>query len=570
MFCTICATLNPLSARRCLACGAGIGVSDAGANFRRRTSHHVARILYVLPLVVLLILASLGVSRYRADQASAAEAYARGEAALAVGEYQTAIEAFAEAGSYRDAEARRADTLAEIAPYRSQYLDGVAALESGHYDAAIAALLPVARVLPSYENAAAVLAEARRRREEELLRQAEEAERQRDWLAADRALATVLADDPDNETVATRLAALRRDHAPILFARDGAIYVVGPDLADERLISDEESASFPTWSPDRTRIAFLSPEPNDYTGRTRLFVVDADGGTLTLLTEDVMLDIWPIWSPDGSHIAVTGYAESRNAGRRREPTVIRVVDVASGQITTATGADMPYVQSPAWSPEGDRLAFISKGDRGRGDGPAYRMEGDVYVLDLASRELTNASNGRLPHAERVTWSPAAEQLLVYSLDRGTPWYERALTSVALFDLTLDAIEEMDNPTRDLGLPYWSPDGRAFAFTEGDQTVRIHWLTDDEDAVVVSRTVASIVTWSPDGGALILVANDPKQASFLVPLDGDTLGATTEISLHFDLANPWLGPPQWSPVDPADLPGPPSVSGTGLDSGGTAT
>ncbi|MGH2559834.1 MAG: TolB family protein [Thermomicrobiales bacterium] len=355
-----------------------------------------------------------------------------------------------------------------------------------------------------------------------------------------------------------------RSCAAILFARDGALYVVGSDLTDERLISDEVSASFPTWSPDRSRIAFFSPEPDDYTGRSRLFLVGADGSDLTLLAEDVMPEIWPIWSPDGSHIAITGYAEQRNTGRRREPTVIRVVEAATGQITTVTGADMPYVQSPAWSPTADRLAFVSMGDRGRGDGPAYRMEGDVYVLDLASRELTNATNGRLTHAERVTWSPVAAQLLIYSQDRGTPWYESALTSVALFDLATDTIEEMDNQTRDLGLPYWSPDGRAFAFTEGDQTVRIRWLTGDEVAVVVSRTVASIVTWSPDGSALILVANDPKQASFLVPLDGDTFDATTEISLHFDLANPWLGPPQWSPVDPADLPGPPSVSGTGLD------
>lgn len=526
------------------------------------------RVLYVLPLVVLLLLGALGLSRYRADQAQAAEAYARGEAALSAGEYQTAIDAFAEAGSYSDAEDRRAETIAELAPYRAQYLDGVAALEAGRYDEAITALLAVARVLPDYEDVTAVLEEARRRREEGLLRQADLAESQRDWLAADRALSAVLAEDPENEALATRLANLRRAHAPILFARDGSLYVVGPDLADERLISDEVPASFPAWSPDRSRIAFLSPEPDDYTGRTRLFVVDADGANLTQLADNIMLDIWPLWSPDGSRIAVTAYAEEHNSGRRREPTVIRVVDVATGAVTTITGDDMPYVQSPAWSPTGDRLAFISKGDGRRGDGPSYRMDGDIYLLDLATGTLTNTTNGRLDHAERITWSPVDDHLLVYSLDRGTPWYERALTSIALFDLATDTIEELDNPFHNLGLPYWSPDGRAFAFTEGDQTVRIHWLTGAEDEIVVSRTVAPIITWSPDGGALIVVSNDPKQASFLVPLGGGTLGTTTEISLHFDLANPWLGPPQWSPVDPADLPGPPTVSGTGLDGDAT--
>src|SRR5262249_9160561 len=160
------------------------------------------------------------------ERSGLAAAYDRAERALAADDYETAIADFSRAGSYRDAAGRRAATQAELAPYRDAYYDGVAALDAGRYEDAIAALLPVARDLPTSPHVPPPPEEARRQRAGDLDRDAEVAIVRHDWLAADHALSQLLAEDPENADLAARLAALRLDHAPIVFTRDAALYVV--------------------------------------------------------------------------------------------------------------------------------------------------------------------------------------------------------------------------------------------------------------------------------------------------------------------------------------------------------
>ncbi len=300
MFCTACAAPNPAAASRCAACGAGLGGRDGGGRTgglergaarrwwraaRVGPRRRLLRVLYLVPVLALFTTGAVGAGRYRADRADRAARRARAEAAAAAGDHATAAAAFADVGSYRDAEARHAAALAALAPYRATYLDGVEALAAGRYDGAIAALLPVARDLPGYEDAAALLAAARVGRAAELRRQADAAETRGDWLAAERALATLAAVEPDDAALAERLDGLRRAHAPLVFVRDRALYLVGPDGADERILVDQVPAAWPVWSPDRGRIAFVSVDFSDPAANTRLFVVNADGTGLTRLDD---------------------------------------------------------------------------------------------------------------------------------------------------------------------------------------------------------------------------------------------------------------------------------------------
>ncbi|MFL5496821.1 MAG: hypothetical protein ACJ8DC_20775 [Gemmatimonadales bacterium] len=62
---------------------------------------------------------------------------------------------------------------------------------------------------------------------------------------------------------------------------------------------------WPVWSPDGTRIAFISSAPGAFFNPGRLHVVNVDGtGQKNLTPVD---DVWePAWSPDGTRIAYTG------------------------------------------------------------------------------------------------------------------------------------------------------------------------------------------------------------------------------------------------------------------------
>ncbi|MEA2527327.1 MAG: TolB protein [Thermomicrobiales bacterium] len=577
MFCTVCATANPLPAERCATCGAGLVQTTPRRN--RATAPHsrshrsgrlrgkFGRALTLVPLVLVLTAGGTVAARYHSERSGLAAAYDRAERALAAGDYDAAIAAFAQAGSYRDAPGRRGATQRELAPYRDAYYDGAAALDAGRYDDAIAALLPVARALPMYHDVLSLLDEARAQRDGDLARDAEVAIARHDWLAADRALSQLLAADPKNGELAGRLAALRRDHAPILFTRDAGLYVVGPDLADERLIADALPAAAPAWSPDRSRIVFFSPNP-DALGVADLYVVDVDGTDLRRIAELALMDWWPAWSPDGTRIAYSS-AASFSINEERGFASTHVVDLATGVDTDLTGGHFTSATSATWSPTGDRLAFVSRRVYSSiGLGNVRSSEGEVFVADFATGEITSITDDRLPGAVRVTWSPTEDKLLALTGEDNAASYGQPRTAIHLIDLTTGNIEQLTPRTQTVGPPYWSPEGTRFAYVEGNtdqgnSVVRVRWLAGRREAGIgVSHPITTMLTWSPDGKALIAMASRPEQGSTLIPLPDGT-GSQVNLPITFDL-DPNLGPLQWSPFNPAHPPAPPSYGGTALD------
>jgi hypothetical protein len=594
MFCTACAAMNPVAASRCAICGVGLPPRDRpapSATPLRRSPHHsrgpavlsqssvlssqsslsqssrlrhgILRLLYLFPVLALLTTGAVAAERHRADQASLAGWYARAQTAAAAGDYQVAAAAYAAAAGFRDADARRADALTALTPYRDAYLDGIAALDAGHFDDAIAALLPVARDLPRYEDVTARLADARRRHADELRHQVETAEASRDWLGAERSLVTLVAADPGDPGAAPRLAALRRDHAPLVLAHDHGLYLVGPDGADEHLLTDAVPAIWPTWSPDRSHVAFISLDPNDTAGKNvALYVIAVDGTGLTRLSQGLSAHAPPLWSPDGAHIAYTslvGYDHIRELGA----ISVRVVDVASHRETDLSGPSKPLSINPSWSPTGDRLAFVSK-DQPRGE-PVTQVAGDVYVATVATGATINLTGGRVRDAWSVAWSPVADRLLVYTL-YGQSWYEPPQTGIRLLDAETGNDDGARIATEHVSAPVWSPDGSRFAFVDGERSVHVRSRDGADAAVDIASDLSGELSWSPDGGVLLAAATDPAEPSTLIPVAAD-LGTPHSLRFNFDYDTPFFGPPQWAPIHPALPAGPPSIAGTGLDPAG---
>jgi len=586
MFCTACATTNLIGASRCRVCGSGLAGPGAnrptggreGADARRP----VRQALYAAALVavVVVIAGATGAVRDGPNRW-----YAQGEAAAAAGRYPEAIAAFAAAGDHADAAARRDALVARFAPHQAAYRDAAAARAAGDFDRAVELLRPVVRALPRYEEAALLLSEARTLRAAELTQAANAAEARRDWLAAERALAALVALAPADGPAAERLAALRRDHAPLVLGRDRALWLVGPDGTDDRLLFDQLPAAWPTWSPDRRQLAFTAAMDD---GDIALVVLDLERGSWRRVAGGLRPYAGPAWSPDGGRIAYAAGGSGGPFGAAAEAG-IRVVDLATGRVSDVTGGRVRNAIYPSWSPDGERLAFVSRveetggytvapaaGNPGRRPADAVPT-GELYAATLATGELTNLSQGRIPHPWRAAWSPAdtgqGEAILVYTREPGMS-YDRDRARLALLDPVNGGLTDLPTAGERVTMPVWSPDGRRLAYVAGEDTLVARTIGGGARRFTVDSSLSRFVAWAPDGRTLLAVAEGMGGPSYVVPLDeppadpaGDDPPVAPEpepVRLAYDADRRQSGSPQWSPVHLAPAAAPMAVAGTGLD------
>jgi TolB protein len=267
-----------------------------------------------------------------------------------------------------------------------------------------------------------------------------------------------------------------------------------------------------------TRIAYVSVDGKPPAQRYQLIVADADGENARVVLESRQPLMSPAWSADGEWLAYVSF-EGRVSG-------IYVQRVRTGE-RRRVSARLGINGAPAFSPDGRRLALTLSGRGGNLD---------IYTLDLATQALT-----------RITDDPAIDTEPEWSRDGAALYFtsDRA-GGPQIYRLTLAAGER---PRRvSFGSSYnararLSPDGRQLAMVTQDGGAYRIALQNLETSAVTVLTKGrgdESPSFAPNG-AVLMYAGRERGQDILATVSADGLATQRLKSDRGEVRDPAWGP-----------------------------
>jgi len=288
----------------------------------------------------------------------------------------------------------------------------------------------------------------------------------------------------------------------------------------------------PAWSPDGTRIAFVSEDPFpgwsvEYVG-SEIHVMNADGTGKINLTNDPADDTWPVWSPDGSKIA---FLSNRGCEDGCDDLDLFVMNSDGSEPVRLTD-DAEWDWMPKWAPDGSRIVFVKE----------VGSQNEVFVVNVDGSDLARLTNDpNTTYADDVfpSWSPDGSKILFATgRDQNGEIYTMNPDGTGALNLTRRATEEW--------WAEWSPDGASIAFisaTEAEYGLHVMNADGSGSNLINGQLVSWLEAWpvwSSDGSYLAFVGDSTGDAEvYVIRSDGTGLRNLTRRSAVD-------GAPAWRP------------------------
>jgi dipeptidyl aminopeptidase/acylaminoacyl peptidase len=291
--------------------------------------------------------------------------------------------------------------------------------------------------------------------------------------------------------------------------------------AIRQLTNARKSSTAPAWSPDGSRLAFIS----DRTDKRQIYVIDPHGGEAEALTSGEEGVGSFAWSPDGKTIAYAStepkpqsimdrekkYGEFQIVDQEPRMTHLFLLDVATKATRQLTRGAFT-VGSFDWSPDGKEIAF----DHRINSDPANGGTADIAIVAVADGKIREIVTQNGPDSHPV-WSPDGARL-AFETSMANPFYMYSNRFIATVSPAGGAPTVLTASfDEDPSIAAWKANGLFFAAS--DRTYSYLYRVEPSTKQVskvgpVESAVNSSFTFARDGSTFAYLGSDARSMSEL--------------------------------------------------------